>query len=78
MALGLNVTTKTMNTYIKSPYMMTLRHLLCLSGLFKMSVEELVFNLVRCRQQSNEVGKWYLDEFRDRYKDLGSPAENEV
>lgn len=67
----LGVSLNTLNTWIVSPEIMQLKHIYVMAGLFGLSVEELVYILVRNKAQVKTKslnGKWYIESIRDKYK----------
>lgn len=47
---------------------MRLEHIILLSGLFQLPVEELVYLLVRNKARINKEDKWYLEEVRNKHE----------
>lgn len=62
----LGISQITLNTWIEDPYMINLRQLSRMAGLFGLSIEELVYCLLRNKPQVNKAGDWYLEDMRLR------------
>lgn len=68
-ALGISL--DTLNKWIKSPYMIQLKYIVVMAGLFGLSCEELVYMLLRNKPQmktNSHNGKWYIETIRDKHK----------
>jgi len=66
-----HVEVNTLNKWIKNPEGIQLRHLITLSGLFGIPVEELVYIIVRNKPQvktNSANGVYYIELIRDKYK----------
>lgn len=59
----------TLNKHLDNPSLIPLGRIITLAGLFGMSTEELVYLLLRNKQQVSINCKWYIEEIRDKYKD---------
>jgi transcriptional regulator with XRE-family HTH domain len=74
IARALNVSNLTLREWIHNPYLIRFGDLLTLAGLFSMSVEELVYILVRnkpnvdARLSKEKNGKWYIESIREKHK----------
>ena len=65
----LNISLPTLRTWIQSPGIIQLKHLVSISGLLSMPVEELVYLLIRNKpnlepQKSDPVCKLYIADIR--------------
>ena len=74
IARALNVSNLTLREWINNPYLIRFGDLLTLAGLFGMSIEELVYILVRnkpnvdARLSKQKEGKWYIESIREKHK----------
>jgi phage gp36-like protein len=66
---ALHITASTYQSYIMNPYIMPLHRLIPLSGLFGISVEELVYLLIRNKPILHKEHKAYIGSLIDKHKD---------
>lgn len=77
LAKALGVSTVTMHSYIRNPYLIRLSELVALAGLLGLPIEELIYLLVRNKprvdsSQNKDMknsAKWFLEDIRERNKD---------
>ena len=67
LAKLLNIDEKTMGRYIKDPFLINLRTIILMSGVFGMAPEELVYIILRNKPQLNKTGKWYLNDIKAKH-----------
>ena len=65
----LNITANTYNSYIENPYIMPLRRLIQLSGLFGLSPEQLLYLLLRNQAVHTKESLVHLGDLLDKHKD---------
>jgi hypothetical protein len=66
---ALRVEANTYNTYIANPLIMPLKSIVILSGLFGISVEELVYLLIRNKPILHKEHKAYIGSLIDKHKE---------
>lgn len=69
----IGVSAPTIQSWIDHPETMQLKHIISLAGLFQISVEELVYLMLRnkpkLKNKKNKSGSWYIDAIREKHKD---------
>lgn len=63
----LGITKNTLKAYIKNPGLIRFEHMMVMSGLFGLPVEELVYLILRNKPQLKRDDKWYLEELRNKH-----------
>lgn len=68
MCRALNCSAITLRSYIDDPYLMRMRDMMILSGLFGIKSIELFYLLQRNKpsNKTNKEAKWYLKDLEDR------------
>jgi len=70
VCVAINVTQKTLTSYINNLESIQLKTIIPLAGLFNIPVEQLVYMLVRNKPSLNKSDKWYIEEKRQAYKHI--------
>lgn len=64
----LEITPLTWRTWIKTPGLIRLNHLIMLSGLFGIPLLELIDLIIRNKPQIKKGDQWYFEEIRNKHE----------